>query len=167
MQTDSNFFSFADVAGEVFDLAKLSAQDMADCILSYLVGIMVWRSDLNSGRQVEDDTVLPSTSFAPCRFHSFAHLNSKLRFGLCKCLGAIFEPKSCAILGRALVGELPDNLSVLDRERESLLFCMSEYDITEDGRCRVVEMNDGELGASDRVNCSCNEVSACRRENLQ
>ena len=52
----------------------------------------------------------------------------------------------------ALVGETTDEFGVLRGELNGFLFRILENDAPEQGARRIVHMNDGLLGACDRVN---------------
>jgi hypothetical protein len=56
---------------------------------TYLISIVVRRSDFNSGRKVKDDAVNAWPSLTPCSLNSLANLERKLQFCLGKCLRAV------------------------------------------------------------------------------
>ena len=56
------------------------------------------------------------------------------------------------MLCRALVGETTDNFRVLRGELNGLLFRILENDAPEQWTRRIVHVDDGLLGACDRVN---------------
>lgn len=128
---------------------------------------MIWRSNLDCRRQIEDDPVKQIWACtSPSRLHGIAKLNDK--FGLClsERLWAVFKSELCAIFCRAFVGELAKYLSVFDREIGGLLFRVFEHDVAEERGGGVVHVYDGLFAACDGINSPLDQVFPSGSENL-
>ena len=83
---------------------------------------MIRRTNLHSGRKVEDDTIVVGWSCSsPSGFDSLADLDSEVRFGLRESLWAVLVSKQGPEFSGALIGQLADEFCVLDGQFDRLL----------------------------------------------
>lgn len=114
---------------------------------------MVRGSDFHSSREVEDDTVVMSWSRSPpSRLHSFADLNSKVRFCLGESFRTILVSKLRSGSSGTFVGQPTNDFRVLDGQFDGLFFRVPEHDLSESRASGVIHVQNRFLASGHRFN---------------
>lgn len=100
---------------------------------AHLVGVMIWRTNLYSGRQVEDNALIPGSSFTPSGLDGLADFYCEIGLGLSERFGAVLISELGSIFFGVLFRQLPNNFGVFYSEVHGLFFRVAEYDIPERG----------------------------------
>lgn len=102
---------------------------------------MVRGSNFHGSREVEDDTVFMSRSCSPpSRLHSFADLNSKVRFGLGESFRTVLVSKLGSGSSGAFVGQPTNDFRVLGGQFDGLSFGVPEHDLSESRASGVIHV---------------------------
>ena len=104
---------------------------------------MVRGSNFHGGRKIEDNTVVMSWPRPPpSRFHSFADLNSEVRFRLRESLRTVLVSELRSEASGTFVGQLTDEFRVLDGQFDGLFLGVPEHDLTESRAGGIVHVQD-------------------------
>lgn len=123
VQTYDDLFPFSYIPTEVLDLNEGLVYSMSrKTNTTNLVSVVVRRPNLDSRRQVEDDTIFASSRLAPCRFNCLADLDGELRFRLGERLRAVLVLEFCTVFCRALFRQLTNKLRMFDGQGNRLFF---------------------------------------------
>jgi hypothetical protein len=167
VQTDQDLLALRYVSVKIFHLYPSKCELTSKHVGAHLISEMIRRCDFDSSWQIKyDSTQSVRTRSSPRGLDGVANFHGELGFRLRESLWAIFVSEDSSVLCSALVGETTDEFRVLRGELNGLLFRVFENDASEQWACRVVHMNDGLLGACDRVDGPRDQILPCRRQNL-
>lgn len=127
---------------------------------------MVWSGNLHSCRQVEDNSLVTQSSLAPGFLDFFANSYRKVRLGLGERFWAILVLELSSVLCRVFVDEFPYELGMGDRKLDSFVLRVAEYNVAEAWAACIVHVQNGFFGTSQSLECSGNEISPSRGQNL-
>ena len=125
---------------------------------AYLIRVVIRWRDLNSSWQVEDDPLIARSCLATSCLDRLADFDGKVRLSLCESLRTVFILELGSVLRGALLGQLAHDFGMAHGEVDGLLLRVAEDDVTEDGRGRVVHVDDGLLGPRDCFDCALDQV---------
>ncbi len=146
MERDRNAIAVLDVAAEPFDL----------------VGMDVGRRHLDGCRQVEDELLLRRRP--DLVHHRLADLDGVVEFRAGEALRAVLEADG--VFHAALLRQLLDEARTLNRDLLDALAVLPEHDAALQFGCRVVEMHDRRLGASNALEGARDQFLAALDEHL-
>lgn len=135
---------------------------------TYLICVVIRRTDLDSCGEVEDDLLLHPLPRLPPRLHnSTTHLHSVLLLRLAERLRAVLVPKPRPVFRRVFVDEGRDELRVGDSEGKGLGRSVAEDDGAEGGAEGVVHVDYDALGSRYGVKGTTDEVFPGGCKNLR
>ena len=121
-----------------------------------LIGEDIRRGHLDGGRQVEDNRVLGRR--LPSLLNSLADLDCKVGLRIREGLRRELKLPFCAGLGRVVLGNRAGKLGAANSHLQTLLTVHIENNSAEARACGEVDVEDGLLGAPQRINGATDEV---------
>lgn len=150
MQGDTNILSVANVVAEVFDQ----------------IGVDVGCRQFYCGGEVQDDLVALGRVRSPSSLDSLADSHGIVRVCVGEALGGELELPVGARGLRVILCQRSDQLGALYSKLQGLLLSVAKDYLTEACACGKVDVNDGVLSTTDRLDGSANEVGSTGGQDL-